>query len=167
MRRSLITTIILVAVAATGSLFAQQKIGVIDLAKLQSQTKEGKRIRTRIQATAKQKQAKIDGMKARAQDLQRKLQDPKISNDKKDEYANQLNQLQYEAQATAKAADDELRAKQNKEMGLFKEKVLSAVAEVAKSMGLDFVIPKGSTLYNKMSSEITNQVITKMNAMYP
>jgi len=168
MRRiSLTLAAVLAVLVLPAALSAQTRIGVVDLSRLAKETKEGRRVKARMESFMRQKQSKLDALKSRAKTLQDKLNDPKVSDAAKENAANELNQLRYELQAAASAADDEMRAKNAKEQDAFTQKALKAIKELAASMNLDFVFPTNALPYFKPSADITDQVIAKMNAMYP
>ena len=168
--RKLFTTGLATALCliATG-LFAQQstKIGIVDTMKIANESKEGKRIQASLKAFRDQKQNEITSKEAELKALEEKIKDPKFADDKKDEYRSQYNEKMYQYQAFAKASQDEMESRTEKQQQEFQGKLQGVISKYAQAKGYSLLIEKGICLFNADALDATAEVIAEMNKAYP
>ncbi|HNQ78096.1 MAG TPA: OmpH family outer membrane protein [Acidobacteriota bacterium] len=168
MRKFLVVLAALVISMLSLSVFAQQvKIAVVNPQQIIEKSKEGQRIKSFLQTFFDSKQTDINAKETELKALDEKIKDPKIAEDKKEDMRAQFQQKLYEAQAFAKAAQDEMDQKSGKMKEEFGVKLDEVVKKYATSKGISIVLEKGITLYSADAMDVTTEIIAEMDKAYP
>ena len=168
MRKFLVVLSVLVISMLSLSIFAQQvKIAVVNPQLIIEKSKEGQRIKSYLQTFFDSKQTDINAKETELKALDEKIKDPKIAEDKKEDMRAQFQRKLYEAQAFAKAAQDEMDQKSGKMKEEFGVKLDEVVKKYATSKGISIVLEKGITLYSADAMDVTGEIIAEMDKAYP
>jgi len=168
MRKTIAVLLTVVVSMLTVSVFSQQlKIAVVDPQVIIEKSKEGQRIKSTLQSFFDSKQGEINAKEAELKTLDEKIKDPKIADDKKDDLRSQFQQKLYEAQAFAKAAQDEMDARSSKMKEEFGSKLDGVIKKYAASKGYSLVIEKNLCLFTSESLDVTMDIVAEMDKAYP
>ncbi len=146
---------------------AQVKIAVVDTMRIANDSEEGKRAHTALKAYHEQKQAEITAKESELKALEEKIKDPKFAEEKKEEYRTLYNQKLYEYQAFARASQDDMDARTQKQQGEFQAKLAEVIDRYAAANGYHLVLEMGLLLFNAESLDLTNTIMQEMNRAYP
>ena len=175
-RTFLSTTCLVVGLAvsgcAAGGAKVEGKVGVVDPARVLSETNAGKKAKESLSAFSKNRQALIE---MEEKELRRMEEDfgrqaSVLSATAKREREEQFRRRMAEYQQKAGELNREVQEKQKDVLEGFREKVELIVGKVSKRLGLQVVMDKGKggpTLYSEEGLDITGQVIDEFNREYP
>jgi outer membrane protein len=161
-----------VAGCAAGGAKVEGKLGVVDSARLLSETSAGKKAKDSLSAFSKNRQALIE---MEEKELRRMEEDfgrqaSVLSTNAKREREEQFRRRMAEYQQKAGEMNREVQEKQKDVLEGFRDKVELIVGKVSKRLGLQIVVDKGKggpTLYSEEGLDITGQVIDEFNREYP
>jgi len=147
-------------------------VGVVDPARVLSETNAGKKAKDSLSAFSKNRQALIE---IEEKELRRMEEDfgrqaSVLSATAKREREEQFRRRMAEYQQKAGELNREVQEKQKDVLEGFREKVEIIVGKVSKRLGLQVVMDKGKggpTLYSEQGLDITGQVIEEFNREYP
>jgi outer membrane protein len=148
------------------------KIGLVDPAKLLSDSNAGKKAKDSLTAFSKNRQALIE---IEEKELRRMEEDfvkqaSVLSAAAKNEREQIFRRRMAEYQQKAGELNREVQEKQKEVLDAFRDKIELVVGKVAKRHGLQVVIDKGRggpTLYGDGGLDITGEVIEELNREYP
>jgi outer membrane protein len=168
----LVMGLAVVAGCAAGGAKVEGKVGVVDPARLLSETNAGKKAKDSLTTFSKNRQALIE---MEEKELRRMEEDfgrqaSVLSATAKREREEQFRRRMAEYQQKAGELNREVQEKQKDVLEGFREKVELVVGKVSKRLGLQVVIDKGKggpTLYSEEGLDITGQVIDEFNREYP
>jgi outer membrane protein len=157
---------------AAGGVKVEGKVGVVDPARVLSETNAGKKAKESLSAFSKNRQALIE---MEEKELRRMEEDfgrqaSVLSVNAKREREEQFRRRMAEYQQKAGEMNREIQDKQKDVLEGFREKVELIVGKVSKRLGLQVVMDKGKggpTLYSDDALDITGQVIDEFNHEYP
>jgi len=157
---------------AAGAAKVEGKVGVVDPARVLSETNAGKKAKDSLSAFSKNRQAL---MEMEEKELRRMEEDfgrqaSVLSATAKREREEQFRRRMAEYQQKAGELNREVQEKQKDVLEAFREKVELVVGKVSKRLGLQVVMDKGKggpTLYSEEGLDITGQVIEEFNREYP
>ena len=157
---------------AAGGAKVEGKLGVVDPARVLSETNAGKKAKDSLSAFAKNRQTL---MEMEEKELRRMEEDfgrqaSVLSATAKREREEQFRRRMAEYQQKAGEMNREVQEKQKDVLEGFREKIERVVGKVSKRLGLQVVIDKGkggATLYSDEGLDITGQVIDEFNREYP
>lgn len=157
---------------AAGGAKVEGKVGVVDPARVLSETNAGKKAKESLGAFSKNRQALIE---MEEKELRRMEEDfgrqaSVLSAAAKREREEQFRRRMAEYQQKAGEMNREVQEKQKEVLEGFREKVELIVGKVSKRLGLQVVMDKGKggpTLYSEEGLDITGQVIDEFNREYP
>lgn len=157
---------------AAGGAKVEGKVGVVDPARVLSETNAGKKAKDSLSAFSKNRQALIE---LEEKELRRMEEDfgrqaSILSATAKREREEQFRRRMAEYQQKAGEMNREVQEKQKDVLEGFREKVELVVGKVSKRLGLQVVMDKGKggpTLYSDEGLDITGQVIDEFNREYP
>jgi outer membrane protein len=157
---------------AAGGAKVEGKLGVVDPARVLSETNAGKKAKDSLSAFAKNRQAL---MEMEEKELRRMEEDfgrqaSVLSATAKREREEQFRRRMAEYQQKAGEMNREVQEKQKDVLEGFREKIERIVGKVSKRLGLQVVIDKGKggpTLYSDEGLDFTGQVIDEFNREYP
>ena len=161
-----------VAGCAAGGVKVKGEVGVVDPARVLSETNAGKKAKDSLSAFSKNRQALIE---LEEKELRRMEEDfgrqaSVLSPTAKREREEQFRRRMAEYQQKAGDMNREVQEKQKDVLEGFREKVEHVVGKVSKRLGLQVVMDKGKggpTLYSDEGLDITGQVIDEFNREYP
>ncbi|OGW49652.1 MAG: hypothetical protein A2V62_10180 [Nitrospirae bacterium RBG_19FT_COMBO_58_9] len=161
-----------VAGCAAGGAKVEGKVGVVDPARILSETNAGKKAKESLSAFSKNRQALIE---MEEKELRRMEEDfgrqaSVLSATAKRDREEQFRRRMAEYQQKAGEMNREVQEKQKDVLEGFREKVELIVGKVSKRLGLQVVMDKGKggpTLYSDEGLDITGQVIDEFNREYP
>jgi outer membrane protein len=168
----LVLGLAIVAGCAAGGAKVEGKVGVVDPARVLSETNAGKKAKDSLSAFSKNRQALIE---MEEKELRRMEEDfgrqaSVLSATAKREREEQFRRRMAEYQQKAGEMNREVQEKQKDVLEGFREKVELIVGKVSKRLGLQVVMDKGKggpTLYSEEGLDITGQVIDEFNREYP
>jgi Skp family chaperone for outer membrane proteins len=146
---------------------AQVKIGVVDTLRIANDSEEGKRAHAALKVYHEQKQVEITAKESELKALEEKIKDPKFAEEKKDEYRSLYNQKLYEYQAFARASQEDMDARTQKQQAEFQKKLEEVINRYAVANGYHLVLEMGLCLANADSLDLTNTIMQEMNQAYP
>lgn len=157
---------------AAGGGKVEGRVGVVDPARVLSETNAGKKAKDSLSAFSKNRQALIE---IEEKELRRMEEDfgrqaSVLSATAKREREEQFRRRMAEYQQKAGELNREVQEKQKDVLEGFREKVEIIVGKVSKRLGLQVVMDKGKggpTLYSEQGLDITGQVIEEFNREYP
>jgi outer membrane protein len=168
----LLMALLAVSGCAVGGAKVEGKVGVVDSARLLSETNAGKKAKDSLSAFAKNRQTLIEleekELRRMEEDIGR--QASVLSATAKREREEQFRRRVAEYQQKAGEMNREVQEKQKDVLEGFREKVELIVGKVSKRLGLQVVMDKGKggpTLYSEAGLDITGQVIDEFNREYP
>ena len=177
MRKLFCTGCLLIALlpvsgCAAGGAKVEGKVGVVDPARVLSETNAGKKAKESLGAFSKNRQAL---MEMEEKELRRMEEDfgrqaSVLSAPAKREREEQFRRRMAEYQQKASEMNREVQEKQKDVLEAFREKVELVVGKVSKRLGLQVVMDMGKggpTLYSEEGLDITGQVIEEFNREYP
>ena len=168
----LVMGLAVVAGCAAGGAKVEGKVGVVDPARLLSETNSGKKAKDSLSTFSKNRQALIE---MEEKELRRMEEDfgrqaSVLSAAAKKEREDQFRRRVAEYQQKAGEMNREIQEKQKDALEGFREKVELVVGKVSKRLGLQVIMEKGRggpTLYSEPGLDITGQVIDEFNRDYP
>ncbi len=157
---------------AAGGAKVEGTVGVVDPARLLSETNAGKKAKESLGAFSKNRQALIE---IEEKELRRMEEDfgrqaSVLSAPAKREREELFRRRMAEYQQKAGEMNREVQEKQKDVLEGFREKVELVVGKVSKRLGLQIVVDKGKggpTLYSEEGLDITGHVIEEFNREYP
>ena len=171
-RSCLVMGLIVLAGCAAGGAKVEGTVGVVDPARLLSETSAGKKAKESLGAFSKNRQALIE---IEEKELRRMEEDfgrqaSVLSAPAKREREELFRRRMAEYQQKAGEMNREVQEKQKDVLEGFREKVELVVGKVSKRLGLQIVMDKGKggpTLYSEEGLDITGHVIEEFNHEYP
>jgi outer membrane protein len=168
----LLIALLAVSGCAAAGAKVEGKVGVVDPARVLSETNTGKKAKDSLSVFSKNRQALIemDEKELRRMEEDFGRQASVLSPTAKREREEQFRRRVAEYQQKAGDMNREVQEKQKDVLEGFREKVGLVVGKVAKRLGLQVVIEKGKggpTLYSEEGLDITGQVIDEFNREYP
>lgn len=157
--------------AGTGAK-VEGKIGVVDPARILSDTSAGKKAKDNLAAFSKNRQALIELDEKELRRLEEDFvkQATVLSATAKREREEVFRRRMQEYQQKVTELNREVQEKQKDVMDGFRDKIEAVVGKVAKRLGLQIVVDStkgGVTLYREDTLDISNQVIEEFNRDYP
>lgn len=167
-----LAALLAVSGCATGVAKVEGKIGVVDAARVLSETNVGKKAKDSLTVFSKNRQALIemDEKELRRMEEDFGRQASVLSPTAKREREEQFRRRVAEYQQKASDMNREVQEKQKDVLEGFREKVGLMAERVSKRLGLQVVIDKGKggpTLYSEEGLDITGQIIDEFNREYP
>ena len=168
----LLIALLAVSGCAAAGAKVEGKVGVVDPARVLSETNTGKKAKDSLSVFSKNRQALIemDEKELRRMEEDFGRQASVLSPTAKREREEQFRRRVAEYQQKAGDMNREVQEKQKDVLEGFREKVGLVVGKVAKRLGVQVVIDKGKggpTLYSEEGLDITGQVIDEFNREYP
>ena len=157
--------------AGTGAK-VEGKIGVVDPARILSDTNAGKKAKDNLTAFSKNRQALIELDEKELRRLEEDFvkQATVLSPTAKREREEIFRRRMQEYQQKVTELNREVQEKQKDVMDGFRDKLEAVVGKVAKRLGLQIVVDStkgGVTLYREDMLDISNQVMEEFNRDYP
>jgi outer membrane protein len=148
------------------------KIGVLDPARILSDTNAGKKAKDNLMAFSKNRQTLIEldekELRRLEEDFvkQASVLSPTAKRDREEAFRRRMQEYQQKVTELNR----EVQEKQKDVMDGFREKIETVAGKVAKRLGLQIVVDSskgGATLYREDTLDISNQVIEEFNRDYP
>jgi outer membrane protein len=164
--------LVIAAMAGCSAAKIEGKIGLVDPAKLLTDSNAGKKAKDSLSAFAKNRQTLIE---IEEKELRRMEEDfikqaSVLSAAAKAEREQVFRRRMAEYQQKASELNREVQEKQKDVLDAFRDKVEVVVGKVAKRNGLQVVIDKGKggpAIFGAEELDITSQVIEEFNKEYP
>ena len=168
----LLIALLAVSGCAAGGAKVEGKVGVVDPARVLSDTNAGKKAKDSLSAFTKNRQALVEMEEKELRRMEEDIgrQASVLSATAKREREEQFRRRVAEYQQKAGEMNREVQEKQKDVLEGFREKVELIVGKVSKRLGLQVVMDKGKggpTLYSEAGLDITGQVIDEFNREYP
>jgi outer membrane protein len=169
---ALLMALLAVSGCAAGGAKVEGRVGVVDPARVLSDTNAGKKAKDSLSAFAKNRQALIEMEEKELRRMEEDIgrQASVLSATAKREREEQFRRRVAEYQQKAGEMNREVQEKQKDVLEGFREKMELIVGKVSKRLGLQVVMDKGKggpTLYSDEGLDITGQVIDEFNREYP
>ncbi len=174
--RAALLTVVFFAVsgcAGTGAgAKVEGKVGVLDPARILSDTNAGKKAKDNLTAFSKNRQTLIEldekELRRLEEDFvkQASVLSPTAKRDREEAFRRRMQEYQQKVTELNR----EVQEKQKDVMDGFREKIEAVAGKVAKRLGLQLVVDSskgGVTLYREDTLDISNQVIEEFNRDYP
>ena len=174
--RAALLTVVFLAVsgcAGTGAgAKVEGKVGVLDPARILSDTNAGKKAKDNLTAFSKNRQTLIEldekELRRLEEDFvkQASVLSPTAKRDREEAFRRRMQEYQQKVTELNR----EVQEKQKDVMDGFREKIEAVTGKVAKRLGLQLVVDSskgGVTLYREDTLDISNQVIEEFNRDYP
>lgn len=147
-------------------------IGVLDPARILSDTNAGKKAKDNLAAFSKNRQTliELDEKELRRMEEDFVKQASVLSPTAKREREEAFRRRMQEYQQKVTELNREVQEKQKDVMDGFRDKIEAVVGKVAKRLALQIVVDSskgGVTLYREDALDISNQVIEEFNRDYP
>ncbi|MEQ1627351.1 MAG: OmpH family outer membrane protein [Nitrospira sp.] len=148
------------------------KVGVLDPARILSDTNAGKKAKDNLTAFSKNRQTLIEldekELRRLEEDFvkQASVLSPAAKRDREEAFRRRMQEYQQKVTELNR----EVQEKQKDVMDGFREKIEAVAGKVAKRLGLQLVVDSskgGVTLYREDTLDISNQVIEEFNRDYP
>lgn len=146
-------------------------VGKVDVKKVVTETKEGKKMKARLEKEFKAKQAELQKDQASLQkeigDFQKKIS--VLSDKKKQEMGIALQQKDAALKQKTMKYQQEIQAKEQKLGQPIMNKIRAVIISVSKSKKVDFTVEANATplIYAKKEVDLTNDVIKAYNKKHP
>lgn len=147
--------------------FAQVKVGVINVQKAVVETAEIKKASAELEAKFKPRQEEMSRLQGELQGIQQKLNTPEISPQAQGELTAQGQRKQRELQRMQEDVQGDVDRERNDILGRTGERMRQVITKLAEAKGLDVVVDSSTTLYVKPSLDITTEAIDEYNKAYP
>jgi len=167
--------VISMAVAALAApMFAQsapQRVAVIDVQKVLSQSAAGKAAYERLKKMQDDRIAKAQKMDEEIRNLDNEINTKKLSlsEDKVTDLAKQLSDKKISMQRFAQDADREVGEARDRELAALEAKIKPVIDSIGKEMGLAVIFNKfeSGLVYASDAIDITDSVIKRFNESAP
>lgn len=143
-------------------------IGVVDLRRAFSETKDGKAALKKLKKEFEKRQAELDrrqkDLLAWKDDIAKRisLMTDETKREKQEEFQKRLGELEQ----TYKKLQDEMQAREEKLSSPVLEKLQKALAKIADSEGIDIVLQVGpGVVWSRKSLDLTDQLIRQFERM--
>lgn len=159
-----IVAVFLAATMVTGVAQAQQKIGVVDVARVFQQLPQREAISQTLQAEFEDRMEEMRQIETRMQELQDKSQrDASIlSQDQLVKMQREMESLQAEAQLKGKALNEDMRNRQNEERNKLLAQMESVIQKIAQDGGYDIILQSNAVAFINEASDVSDEVVAAM-----
>ncbi|MCC6139044.1 MAG: OmpH family outer membrane protein [Nitrospira sp.] len=172
---ALLTVVFLVVSGCAGAgagAKVEGKIGVLDPARILSDTNAGKKAKDHLAAFSKNRQTliELDEKELRRMEEDFVKQASVLSPTAKREREESFRRRMQEYQQKVAELNREVQEKQKDVMDGFRDKIEAVAGKVAKRLGLQIIVDSskgGITLYREDALDISTQVIEEFNRDYP
>lgn len=171
MKATLKITSLLVALFCMTLSVQAQKFGYVNSAEIMAELPDVKQADSQLEALQKQLQKKGQGMVEKIQTdyaaLQQKVQRGELSPKQQEEEAGKLEAAQTEIQQFEQEMVDQIQKKRAELMQPILDKVNTAIQDVAKENGYQFIFDEAVLLYKEDSQNVTALVKGKLGITTP
>lgn len=155
-----------VCLAGAGQVFAETKIGVMNVQKIITLCDAGKDAKVRFEERMKELQGKFKTEQDELVNLQKEIEKKSSawSEEKKTEKAREFQKLRRELQAKNEDANFELKQLQEKELQPILKALEGVVSEYGKKNGYTAILDaKGGVIYSDKSIDISDALVKELN----
>jgi outer membrane protein len=165
MKSLLVIGVIGAAMLATGPAEARLKIGVVNMQRAVSETKEGQRAEARLTKKKKKLEAELNRKLKEFYDKEAKLRQAwKILKDKEKRKRAQASRKEFESlQKRYLMAERELMKLKTREMLKITKKLSRVVERIAKRDKYDYIFSNAAVLWAPRHVDLTNEVIRQFD----
>lgn len=144
--------------------FPEVKIGIINSQKLIMGTTKGRAIAAELEKIGKEKQNKLDTMRAEIKKLEKDLMSPALNNQAKEKKALELDQKRTAIKRFVEDTQREIQLKTDKEMNDLKAEIQPIIQQVGKEKGLSIILEVTAVAYFDPAIDITDDIIRIMDS---
>jgi outer membrane protein len=167
MRHRLIIGVVLLAMAAAGTVRADLRLAFVDIQRALNDCRAGKQARATFRSRIEQVQSQLEREQNQVEDLKRQLEQkgalmqPEQRQNLEDDYTKKMRQFQDNVKNTR----EEMQQKDNQVTGAIVRDLATVVRQISQKGGYTMVMEKGSLLWAIPSIDITDEVIRAYDAM--
>ena len=163
----LVGVLLIATLFLPAGLFAQQKLGVIDVERILRDSTRGKQVLEGLQSFSEQKKSELLAEQAVLEDLQKKFADSRLTL-AEDKLADMQKELEDKTIGLRRMQDDaerELQKRQQQEFGKIEEEVLPIINTVGKELGYTLIFNKfqSGLVFADDGVDLTDLVIERYN----
>lgn len=144
--------------------FSEMKIGVINSQKLIMGTKKGRAIAAELEKIGKEKQNKLDTMRAEIKKLEKELMSPALNNETKEKKALELQNKRTAIKRFVEDTQREMQLKTEQDMNVLKAEIHPIIQQVGKEKGLAIILEITAVAYFDPAVDITDDIIKIMDS---
>ena len=154
---------------ATGTAFAQVKVGVVDMRRAILESAEIKKASAELEVKYKPRQEEGQRLQKQLSDIQAQLQSGqgKLSQSQEADLQLQGQRRQRELQRISDDLQADVDRDRNDILGKAQANMQAIVKKLAEDKGFDVVVDAQTTLYYKGALDVTADAITAYNAAHP
>jgi outer membrane protein len=164
MRKFILITVAAVAATLAGPLAAAElKIGVVNSAQLIAESPQAAALREKLEQEFAPRQRDLQAQQNEFKSLQEKFQrDAQVmSESERSNMERRLRDLARDLQFQQQKASEDLRMRQNEELGKMQRALLVEVEKFAKAEGYDLILTEG-VAFRVDAIDITDEVLARM-----
>ncbi len=165
MKRIFAMAFTLMMAFTTGTVFAGNKIAVVDMQQIMQQSKEMKTIQQQLENEFKPRRDKLISLEGQIKaDMEKYKKDAAVmSKAEQQKMQEKIVGAQREFEQEGQKYQRDLNAKHNAEMQKLYSKVRAVIEKVAKDSGYDLVLQKETAPYADNKLDLTDKVIKKLS----
>jgi outer membrane protein len=165
------SVIIIMLVGAAVSTTYAQKFGYVNSAEILAGLPDVKQADSNLEALQKQLQKKyqmsVENYQKKLQSIQQRIQQGELSPKQQEEEAEKLKAEELELGQQQQELAGQLEEKRQSLLQPIYDKINTAIADVAKENGYQFIFEQGVLLYAEDTANVTNLVKAKLGIATP
>ncbi len=151
----------------SGSLFAQSKVGVIDIQRALVDTAEIKKASAELEARFKPRSEQLTKLQNELQSIQQKLQTPDLTPQAQSELQATGQRRQRDLQRVQEDLQQDVERERNDILQRAGARMRAVVQKIAEAKGLDMVVEASNLVYLKPAADITAEAIAEYDKAHP
>jgi len=163
----LVLSVALTGIAASGSAFAQTKIGFVNTVKLMEQAPQAKAASSKVESEFAPREKELVALQKKIKGLEDKLNrnGAVMSQSEQQKLERELRSKQREFKRNQDEFRQDLNIRRNEELSKLQRQLYHAIVSLAKKENFDLVV-SDSVIYASDRIDITDQVLSKLKADY-
>ena len=169
--RSRVTSGIVLAVGLFGAgspVLAQQKIAVIDVARIMTESKRGQEVVRQLEQLQAQKRTELEALNTDIGSLRNRIQEGRLSlaDDALEKLLLELQQKTVSLERASEDAERELQAMQQSDIKKVEDDVLPIIQTVGRELGFTLIFNKfqSGLVFASEEVDITNEILSRFDA---
>ena len=160
---------LVVGLVCVGSpVLAQQKIAVIDVARIMTESKRGQEVVRQLEKLQVDKRAELDDLNNEMVELRNRIQEGRLSlaEDALEKLRMQLQEMAVKLERAREDAERELQAMQQNDIKKVEDDVLPIIQEVGRELGYTLIFNKfqSGLVFAADEVDITDEILARFNA---
>ena len=159
--------LVLALIGAPVSVLAQEKIGVIDVARIMTESKRGQAVMSELEALEAEKRAELSVLNDEVLALQTRLQEGRLSlaADKLSELQNDLESKGREFERAREDAEITMQKRRSGDIQTVEQAVLPIISQVGEELGYSLIFNKyqSGLVFAAESVDITDAVLARFD----